>query len=303
MNDPALNLSVGRIVTLACLLEVTAPKPGNVHRGADFEDVTFSDFAVSAVVVGEVFDRNDLSIGDSVVESIVETSRAVGTNTNLGIVLLLAPLVAAAKAKTEPGKISQANVSECLLGLSTEEGGKIFRAIRLAKPGGMGQSDQLDLNRTEGPVDLMAAMKVSENRDAIARQYVNGFVDVFDQGQRLLKAGRQLFADLNSAIVYAHVAWMAERPDTLIARKCGKEVAVQAQVMAQKVVDSIPQATVDAGARLSDDDAQVFFGRAGELDFWLRSDGHRRNPGTTADLIAATLFVAIYNGQLRPPFR
>jgi len=89
------SLSIGRIATLACVLEVTAPKPGNVHRGADFEDVTFSDFLVSAVAVGEVFDRPGLSVGQYVLQAVQQTEAFVGTNTNLGIALLLSPLVAA----------------------------------------------------------------------------------------------------------------------------------------------------------------------------------------------------------------
>ena len=93
------SLSIGRIATLACIFEVTAPKPGNVHRGADFEDVTFGDFLISAVAIGEVFDRPDLSIGQNVLQAVQQTQALVGTNTNLGIVLLLSPLVAAASSK------------------------------------------------------------------------------------------------------------------------------------------------------------------------------------------------------------
>ena len=108
------SLSIGRLATLACVLEVTAAKPGNVHRGADFEDVTFSDFLVSAVVIGEVFDRSDLSIGQSILQAVENTQAFVGTNTNLGMILLLGPLVdAARKAKTSgSGQIKNPLTSE-----------------------------------------------------------------------------------------------------------------------------------------------------------------------------------------------
>ena len=76
-------------------MEVTSPKPGNVHRGADFEDVTSSDFLINAVAVGEVFDRNSLSIGQTVLQVVQHTEALVGINTNLGMVVLLALLVAA----------------------------------------------------------------------------------------------------------------------------------------------------------------------------------------------------------------
>jgi triphosphoribosyl-dephospho-CoA synthetase len=45
---------IAQCITLACLLEVTAPKPGNVHRGADFDDLTFADFLVSGVTIGPI---------------------------------------------------------------------------------------------------------------------------------------------------------------------------------------------------------------------------------------------------------
>ena len=104
MSDPfsiSRSLSVGRIATLACVLEVTAPKPGNVHRGADFEDVTFSDFLISAIAIGEVFDRPHLSVGQTVLQAVQQTAALVGSNTNLGIVLLLSPLVAAVRLGKE----------------------------------------------------------------------------------------------------------------------------------------------------------------------------------------------------------
>ena len=304
------SLSVGRIATLACVLEVTAPKPGNVHRGADFEDVTFSDFLISAVAVGEVFDRNSLSIGQAILQAVQHTEAFVGTNTNLGIVLLLAPLVAAAKLGVGRGEtqLTPQLVSECLAKLTQADGRDVFEAIALAKPGGLGKASMFDVNAEQGEVDLLAAMELAADRDAIAKQYTNAMADVFGIGQRLLSEGRALFADLNSAIVYCHVAWMAHQPDSLIQRKQGLTMAEQSQQRAQKVIDVVfPSAALSSGAvqaklsRLDQETIERFWRLVSDLDFWLRSDGHQRNPGTTADLIAATLFVAIYNGTLPVP--
>lgn len=304
------SLSVGRIATLACVLEVTAPKPGNVHRGADFEDVTFSDFLISAVAVGEVFDRNSLSIGQAILQAVQHTEAFVGTNTNLGIVLLLAPLVAAAKLGVGRGEtqLTPQLVSKCLAKLTQADGRDVFEAIALAKPGGLGKASMFDVNAEQGEVDLLAAMELAADRDAIAKQYTNAMADVFGIGQRLLSEGRALFADLNSAIVYCHVAWMAHQPDSLIQRKQGLTMAEQSQQRAQKVIDVVfPSAALSSGAvqaklsRLDQETIERFWRLVSDLDFWLRSDGHQRNPGTTADLIAATLFVAIYNGTLPVP--
>ena len=298
LNDQSISksLSIGRIATLACVLEVTAPKPGNVHRGADFEDVTFSDFLISAIAIGEVFDRPDLSIGQNVLQAVQQTKSFVGTNTNLGIVLLLSPLVVTARVSSEHGRseLTSELVAQCLSATTSADGRAIFDAIALTKPGGLGGSSLYDVNTTQGEVDLMAAMELAADRDLIAKQYASGLEDVFGIGQQLLSQGRALFEDLNSAIVFCHVAWMAHQPDSLIQRKLGLPVAQQAQQMAQKTLDVLQ------GKRTRLDEASVeqFWRSVAELDFWLRSDGHRRNPGTTADLIAATLFVAIYNGML-----
>ncbi len=304
------SLSLGRIATLACVLEVTAPKPGNVHRGADFEDVTFSDFLISAVAIGGVFDLADLSFGQSVLQAVKQTQTFVGTNTNLGIVLLLAPLVNAARKTRLHGekRLTSELVAECLSELTAADGRIVFEAIAIAKPAGMGEVPAYDVNETsQGEVDLLAAMELAADRDSIAKQYTNGMADVFGLGQRLLSQGRELFEDLNSAIVFAHVAWMAQQPDSLIARKLGLPVAQQAQQMAQRAVDVVLHSDAfeaikkGQAARLDEDTADRFWQRVADLDFWLRSDGHLRNPGTTADLIAATLFVALYNGTLTLP--
>lgn len=297
-----LHLTPGGIATLACLLEVTAPKPGNVHRAADFEDVSFVDFATSAVVLGSVLDAcRENSLGQTVLESVVRTKATVGTNTNLGIVLLLVPLAKIVKSNTSL-ELGTDVVSEYLSNLTETDGAGVFEAIRLAKPGGLGKVEQSDVNSgDDGLIDLLAAMQLAADRDAIARQYVSGYRDVFEVGVPLLTRGRGIFYDLGQAIVYAHVAWMAREPDSLIARKCGLETAQHAQFMASKAIDCLE--LLDPNQTAGEEELESFWSAVGELDFWLRSDGHRRNPGTTADLIAASLFVGIHNGIINAPFR
>src|SRR5213594_2289394 len=87
----------------ACLMEVVAPKPGNVSRGRDLPGLTYRDFVLSACAIGPVFRRCDFRrVGRLVLEGVRATRRHVGTNTNLGILLLLAPLARAALARRGP---------------------------------------------------------------------------------------------------------------------------------------------------------------------------------------------------------
>ncbi|MFK7767050.1 MAG: triphosphoribosyl-dephospho-CoA synthase [Mariniblastus sp.] len=301
-----LFLTPGAIANLACSLEVTAPKPGNVHRGADFEDVTFSDFVTSAILLGQTIDQfHNKPVGETVLQSVLQTKTVVGTNTNLGIVLLIVPLskIVAAEPSIE---LTSIKVAEFLNSLDSNDANEIFEAIRVANPGGLGNTQELDVNQTvseDKEFDLLSAMKLAEDRDDIARQFTTGYQDVFEMGIPLLLTGIQLFGNLIHAIVFLHVSLMSRRCDTLILRKCGAKTAKQSQILASKVIDELGEIVVGSVALLAEDQVESYWSHVSELDFWLRSDGHRRNPGTTADLVAATLFVAIQNRIIRPPFK
>ena len=289
MSDSIASLegfSVGRIAELACLLEVSASKPGNVHRGADFEDVTFFDFAASAVAMGQAVDDTEgRPYGDTVLAVAQRTKRVTNSNTNLGINLLVSLLAKSCFL----GDPCPENVSSALAELDAHDSRKVFEAIRLMNPGGLGDVEDFDVNET-APACLITAMDQAKDRDRIAAAFTNAFADVFEKSLPWILEGREKFRDLMQGIVWAHVRMMAEYPDSLIARKCGLLIAEQSQAMASKAIDAL------------DDGPESFFAQVSSLDFWLRSDGHRRNPGTTADLIAAGLFVGLYNGDIHFPF-
>ncbi len=282
-----VGMSIGRLVEMACLLEVSAPKPGNVHRGADFEDVTFFDFASSAVAMGQAIDESSsLRYGKTVLSVAKRTLQVAESNTNLGINLLISLLVKVCRAKDV---LDRSSVESCLSHLDYEDSKNVFEAIRLMNPGGMGDVEAHDVNN-QAPSSLAEAMDAAKDRDLIAAQFTNGFEDVFERSLPWILQGRERFGDLVLGIVWAHVRMMAEFPDSLIARKCGPSIADQSQTMAARAIETM------------DKDPAAFFAAVADLDFWLRSDGHRRNPGTTADMIAAGLFVGLYNGSISPPF-
>src|SRR5690349_15154174 len=162
-----LKLSISQCATLACLLEATAPKVGNVHRGADFEDLTFADFLVTAVAIGPAMEHAGATgIGRAVLDAVGAAQAAVATNTNLGMALLIAPL--AAVPWTE--KLSTESVGRVLASLSPDDCRLVYEAIRLARPGGLGKVESMDVHG-EPPSDLVAAMRAAADRDLVARQY------------------------------------------------------------------------------------------------------------------------------------
>ena len=284
----SFHFSVGRIASIACLLEVCAAKPGNVHRGADFEDLTLTDFAISAEIVGQSIDtRKSDCVGQLVHDIVHSTADIVKTNTNLGIALLLGPLAIVANNE----ELDQKSVRKQLKMMDSEDSRLVYDAIQMAGPSGLGVSAEMDIQQ-EPPKDILSAMQFSSDQDLVARQYSNNFEQVFEEIVPMLVAGEAQFGRLTEAIIYAHVSMLARYGDSLILRKCGREVSDQAMHRAGHALTQLVEHV----------DRQHYYDAVSELDFWLRSDGHQRNPGTTADLIVAGLFVAMINEQISPPF-
>jgi triphosphoribosyl-dephospho-CoA synthase len=278
--------STSLLVQLACIWEATARKPGNVHRSCDFDDLKYIDFLVSAAAIAPVFDiAPQRGVGETVLQAIQATRAVVNTNTNLGIVLLLAPLAA-----VPAGENLRTGVAGVLDGLTLGDSRLVYQAIRLALPGGLGQVAEQDLG-DEPTLPLRQVMSLAAERDLVARQYSDGFQLVFDEGVPALCQGLERIGSLEKAIIHCHLSWMARHPDSLIARKRGLAEAEEAAQRARHVLDAGGLQSVEGRAALA------------ELDAWLRVEGHARNPGTSADLVTACLFVALRQGMLTLPCR
>ena len=265
-------LSIGECAQLACVLEASARKPGNVTRFRDFEDLSYLDFILSAAAIAPVLQRaSQLGVGPAVLEATKATRRFVTTNSNLGMVLLLTPLAA-----TPGDQPIQDGIEKVLDGLTIADAKAAFEAIRLANPGGLGEAPDQDV-RGEPTKPLRQVMELAADRDLIARQYANGFREVFEIGLPELAS-----RPLEDAIIRCHLRLMSVCVDSQIARKCGPGMAEEARRRAAEVVAG------DAGA-------------IARFDAWLRQDGHCRNPGSTADLVAACLFIALREGRVAIP--
>lgn len=265
---------------LACVLEVSAAKPGNITPGHDFSDTTYADMVRSALALGPVFGRGraaQRSVGELIADGVEATAQVARANTNLGIVLLFAPLARAAVTRTDESLRSA--VKRILAGLDVEDAAAAFAAIASAQPGGLGEAPEHDV-RVPARVSLREAMAAAAHRDSIASEYATGYAIVFDSGMPLLDDALRGGSSTLDAIVSLHVGLLASHPDTLIARKAGDAEAQAVSAAACAVRDramSLP-----------------------EFDASLRRDGNRLNPGTTADLVAATLLAALLSGVQLP---
>ena len=266
---------------LACLLEVSASKPGNVSPAAAFHDTRYEDFLASAAAIAPAFlDAGSQSVGETILRAIQDTRRWTSANTNLGIVLLLAPLARAAHLST-PAPLRD-RVREVLTSTTIADAVAAYEAIRLAQPGGLGQASSQDI-ACAPTITLTAAMELAAHRDDVAREYATAFERTFIIGAPALEQARRDGLDWSDAVIECYLALLAEAPDTLIIRKLGPDAAGTVRKRAN-------EARAAGGVRTTAGRRAV-----AAFDLELRNVENSRNPGTTADLTAAAVFVALLN--------
>lgn len=267
------------LAQLACLLEASAPKPGNVSPGRHFADLTYEDFLMSAVAIGPTFACvADQPLGETIRQAVEITGRWTRTNTNLGIVLLLAPLARAA-ANAGGGDLRNA-LRRVLEQTTVDDAREVYAAIRLAKPGGLGRSDTQDV-AGEPDVTLLEVMRLASDRDGVAREYTTGFEMTFERGAPALARARTDGLSWNDAIVETYLSLLAASIDTHIVRRTGLAAAERVSRQAREALD--------AGGVRSDEGRRA----VEEMDRAMRDARNSHNPGTTADLTAAAIFVTL----------
>ncbi|MEJ2376169.1 MAG: triphosphoribosyl-dephospho-CoA synthase [Pseudolabrys sp.] len=277
MSEPAPDAWQQRIAAAfveACRDELAAPKPGNVHVFADGHRMTTADFELSAAAAAGPLTAAGARVGQRILGAVEATFAAVGSNTNLGIVLLCAPLAAA--AEPAPHDLRTALV-KVLGALDWEDAELAFRAIVRALPAGLGHAERFDVF-APATVSLREAMAEAAGRDRIALQYATGFADIFERGVPALAAGLAVSLDRRFAVLSAYLGFLAAFPDSHILRKHGAAAAEQVCRDAAQLGERVQTAH-----RLDDVLPAVL-----AWDAELKQAGI--NPGTSADLTVATLF-------------
>jgi triphosphoribosyl-dephospho-CoA synthase len=263
---------------LACLLEVSAPKPGNVSPGMHFHDTRYEDFLASAVAIGPALAAaGERPLGVTIRTAVEATAHWAGINTNLGIVLLLAPLARAARRTR--GTLRD-RITQVLAETTVADAAETYAAIRLARPGGLGHAAAEDVDMAP-TVTLTQAMALAAGRDSVAREYLTGFALTFGIGAPALRRARSDGLPWTDAVVETFLALLAAAPDTHIARKLGPEEAERISGRAREV--GAAGGTRTPGGRVA----------LAAFDAELRDVRNTRNPGTTADLTCAALFAVI----------
>lgn len=285
--EPRATLALA--ATLACVLEASAEKVGNVTPTRRFADVRFADFVDSAAALGPAIARaRPGRVGWAIWKAVAAARQVIPSNAHLGVALLLAPIAAAWRAGQRPRL--RARIGRVLAGLGTEDARWAYQAIRLARPGGLGRSEDADV-RLPPTITLRQAMALAADRDSIAAEYARNFALTFTVALPALRRAMRRGLGLLDAIAHVHLELMAVVPDTLIARKSGRAVAETVSARARHVLRSGGWHTRAGRAA------------AARLDHSLRREGNRLNPGTSADLIAASLFVWLLDTSRRAEAR
>jgi triphosphoribosyl-dephospho-CoA synthase len=259
----------------ACEVELQAFKPGNVSVYADGHDMTVADFRISAEVSAEPLCNPDYSLGEKIFYAVKATRDAVACNTNLGIILLSAPLVQAVSYMRSGLTLRQA-LHQVLTTTTQEDAEWVFKAITLASPGGLGRSDEQDVS-TKPSVNLVEAMRLSSAKDRIALQYVTDYQDIFDFGVSIYYDNMSKWANQGWAALSVYIELLSRFPDSHIERKYGGQYS---EIVASKMTHLSNELS-------KNEKPEHTLPLLYSLDQELKSRGV--NPGTMADMTVATV--------------
>ncbi len=267
----------------ACEVELQAFKPGNVSIYSDGHDMTVGDFRQSAEVSALPLCDVNYSLGEKIFYAVKVTRDAVGCNTNLGIILLCAPLIYA--VQHYPDLTLREAVSEVLKNTTIDDANWVFKAISLAKPGGLGEVEKQDVSQN-ATVTLQAAMCLSSDKDRIALQYVSDYKDIFDLGVFSYTCTFNRWGEQSWAAVAVYADLLSQFSDSHIERKFGSRYSARVATMMRQLRDEL---------QIVNDPEQVK-PLLYQMDTELKS--HGLNPGTSADLTVATVLTVFLECSL-----
>ncbi|MBC7130178.1 triphosphoribosyl-dephospho-CoA synthase [Candidatus Bathyarchaeota archaeon] len=304
---------IGQCLELAILLEVSSDKPGNVNFVTGFEGTNHLHFLASAVAAGPHFKRaahngvsiskgqlmlSQANVGRLIRDCIAEINAwQSGGNTLLGTIILFIPMAVAAGMTPMEDKYVfdlqglRRNLKKVVESTTPEDAVAVYEAIGIAKPSGLGKAPDLDVNDPastrrilEEKISLYKVFEIASGYDLVCAEWVNDYTVTFDFAYPALMEEIRLNGDLNTAVIHTFLRVLANYPDTFIARKVGLERAKEVSAMAEEVIKLGGLNTLEGKAKLY------------EMDTVLRRESSLLNPGTTADIIAAALALAVLSG-------
>jgi triphosphoribosyl-dephospho-CoA synthase len=269
-----------------------------VHRTQDFPDMLFEDFLISGIVSGEIMKQaairglkfgekpnnwHKIRLGELILEAVLETDRWVANNTNLGIMMLLIPISAAA-GMSKNIKELRSKIDLILKSTNPQDAANLYKAINIANAGGMGEQDDLDVNDEtslekliEDRINMYNVLEISSERDCLSYELTHNMPITFQTGFPIFKDIQKKY-NTNQATVQTFLTILAQNPDTLINRKYGEDKALEVSTIAKSILLRGGILTPEGISKLVEFDQQLI--------------QNKLNPGTTADLTASSIMVA-----------
>ncbi len=289
---------------LACILEVSCPKPGNVSRYHDFDDTKYEHFLASGIAIHGAVDKaatagyragkreieiDCIGIGSRIKKAVAD-SRAIhsGGNTNLGIAMLLIPLSAAAGMSIACNKFNnkqiRENIDRIVKNTTPQDTIDLYEAIKSLNPSWLGTVKYLDVNNRdafatikEQTLNIFDVMSYSKH-DSIAKELTTKMKISFELGYPKIVEIFDETKDIDQALLSCFMIILSTVEDSLIIRKMGIKTAQEISADAREILDQ----------GMDPKEIKTF-------DKKLRNNGNRLNPGSTADLVAASLMIAFLN--------
>ncbi|MGL6298304.1 MAG: triphosphoribosyl-dephospho-CoA synthase [Methanobacteriaceae archaeon] len=300
INNNVNNITndIAKMAQIASVLEVSGyPKPGNVHRTRDFEDMIFEDFLISGIAIGDTIKKaaenglaikngsssySDANLGALILEGVSETDRWVSNNTNLGIIMLLVPISCAGAMSSNLEEL-RSNINILVENTTANDAVNLYKAINIADAGGMGDQEDFDVASSdslkeliENNISMYDVLDISSSWDDLARELTTGMPITFDIGYPIFNRLKKTNT-INSATLTTFLTILAKIPDTLISRKYNLKKAQDVSTKAQNLLGSFNITAND----IREFDDYLYF--------------NKLNPGTTADLTASSIMVSYLN--------
>jgi triphosphoribosyl-dephospho-CoA synthase len=294
------------------MLEVSTNKPGNVGFNSGFEGTRVEHFLASAVAAAPSFEeaarrgiqaaRKNVRLEEIRVGNLIKTCTQEvkewqkGGNTVLGTTMLLVPIAAAAgmtvfhdKSTIDINKL-RTNLNDIVQSTTVQDAIDVYEAIDIAQPSGLNQAPDLDVKNKDSKdrllkenVTLYRVFQIASGYDDICSEWTNNFPIVFEQAYPYLAEWLEKNG-LNTAVTHTFLKILSQHPDTFIARKAGIEEAKEVSQEAKRILELGGLTTKKGQNEIS------------ALDQKLREKRNTLNPGTTADLTAATIALATLKG-------
>ena len=280
---------LGELYQQACVVELQAFKPGNVSVYADGHDMTVADFRLSAQVSAGPLCNPDYSLGEKIFYAVKATREAVACNTNLGIILLCAPLLQAVN-NLQPDVTLRSALHQVLTTTTLDDADWVFKAITLASPGGLGSADQQDVSEAPS-VNLAEAMRLASAKDRIALQYMTDYQDIFDFAIAIHYNAMSKWGSQEWAAVSVYAGLLSRFPDSHIERKYGDQYSEMVAAKMSHLSNELSNT----------ESPEHLLPLLYSLDQALKSQG--LNPGTMADMTVATVLTVFLEEVIKLTLR